>query len=82
VGLGRFGIENHQIGTTFNIFMNVDVNPDGSIDVAVPRSRPGDHVDLRAEMDMLVGLTACSAEKSNNHAFKPIDVALYDDPGG
>lgn len=81
VGLGQFGIEVHQIGTTFNIFMNVDVNADGSIDVAVPRSRPGDHIDLRAEMDMIVGLTACSAEKSNNHAFKPIDVALYDGPG-
>ncbi len=78
VGLGRFGIEDYRIGTTFNVFMNVEVKPDGSIDVAVPRSRPGDHVDLQAEMDMIVGLTACSAEKSNNYAFKPIDVELYD----
>jgi len=27
----------------------------------------------RAEMDVIVGLTACSAEMSNNGAFKPIE---------
>jgi hypothetical protein len=33
-------------------------------------------VDLRAEMDLIVGVTACSAEKSNNYSFKPIDVEI------
>jgi uncharacterized protein len=28
-------------------------------------------------MDMIVGLTACSAEMSNNYAFKPIDIQIY-----
>jgi uncharacterized protein len=32
---------------------------------------------LRAEMDMYVGLTACSAEMSNNGTFKPIDAEIY-----
>jgi uncharacterized protein YcgI (DUF1989 family) len=27
-------------------------------------------------MDLIVGLTACSAEKSNNHRFKPIDAMI------
>lgn len=76
-GLEQFGIENHQIGTTFNIFMNVTVGPDGTVEVGVPRSRSGDHVDLRAEMNVIVGLTACSAEKSNNYSFKPIDFEIY-----
>lgn len=82
LGLGQFGIEDHRIGTTFNIFMNVHVRPDGSIEVDAPRSKPGDLMDLRAEMDMVVGLTACSAEKSNNYSFKPIDFELYDAPAG
>ena len=34
--LSRFGIENHRIGTTFNIFMNVHVGTDDAIDVDVP----------------------------------------------
>ena len=27
-------------------------------------------------MDLIVGLTACSAEMSNNYAFKPIEYAI------
>jgi hypothetical protein len=29
-------------------------------------------------MNLIVGLTACSAELSNNHAFKPIDYEIID----
>lgn len=67
-----YGIAPDAIGTTFNIFMNVEISPDGSLDVRPPRSTAGDRIVLRAEMDLLVGLTACSAELSNNYAFKPI----------
>lgn len=35
-------------------------------------STAGDYVLLEAEMDLIVGLTACSAEDSNNGSFKPI----------
>jgi uncharacterized protein YcgI (DUF1989 family) len=28
-------------------------------------------------MDLVVGLTACSAEKSNNHSLKPIDLEVF-----
>jgi len=75
--LVRFGIAGHQIPTTFNIFMNVDVAPSGELTIGPPLSRPGDFVDLRAEQDLVVGLTACSAENSNNGSFKPIDAAVY-----
>ncbi len=68
-----FGVAADAIGTTFNMFMNVAVAPDGRIDVRPPRSRAGDRIELRAERDLIVGLTACSAEMSNNYAFKPID---------
>lgn len=71
--LGRFGISPDQIPTTFNIFMNVAIAPDGALSVLPPCSRAGDYLELRAELDLIVGLTACSAELSNNYAFKPID---------
>ena len=77
--LAPFGIRPDQIPTTFNVFMNVPVNPEtGELTIAPPLSRPGDHIDLRAEMDLIVGVTACSAEMSNNYRFKPIDVEVYD----
>lgn len=68
-----YGIAPDAIGTTFNIFMNVTIDGDGALTVEPPRSQSGDVIELRAEMDLLVGLTACSAELSNNYAFKPID---------
>jgi uncharacterized protein len=75
--LAPFGIAPHQIPTTFNAFMNVTVAQNGELTIGPPRSKPGDYVELRAEMDLIVGVTACSAELSNNGAFKPIDVEIY-----
>ena len=46
------------------------------ITVGTPTSRPGDYIELRAEMDMICGLTACSADGSNNGSFKPIDYEI------
>ncbi|MBA2451221.1 MAG: urea carboxylase-associated family protein [Chloroflexi bacterium] len=75
--LAQYGIAGHQIPTTFNIFMNVDVGPTGSLTIGPPLSRAGDFMELRAEQDLVVGVTACSAEKSNNNRFKPIDLEVY-----
>jgi uncharacterized protein YcgI (DUF1989 family) len=59
--------------------MNVEVDgATGTLTVAPPRSKAGDVIELLAEMDLIVGVTACSAEMSNNYRFKPIDVAVFD----
>jgi uncharacterized protein YcgI (DUF1989 family) len=79
-GLAPFGIEPDAIPTSFNVFMNVDVLPSGELRILPPRSRRGDRIVLRAEMEMIVGVTACSAELSNNGRFKPIDVRVHADP--
>jgi uncharacterized protein len=70
--LAPFGIAPDSIPTTFNIFMNVEVDPAGELKILPPRSKAGESIVLRAEMDLIVGLTACSAEMSNNYFFKPI----------
>lgn len=74
--LAPYGIRPEQIGTTFNVFMNVVVEPDGSVAVKAPTSRAGQYIELRAEMDLVCGLTSCSAENSNNGSFKPIDYEI------
>ncbi|HSU87013.1 MAG TPA: urea carboxylase-associated family protein [Chthoniobacterales bacterium] len=76
--LARFGIAPDRIPTTFNLFMNVEIQPNGELAILPPRSRAGDSITLRAEMDLVVGLTACSAELSNNHSFKPIGYEIAD----
>lgn len=75
--LESFDIPSNSIPTTFNVFMNVIVGEDGTLQILPPRSTAGDYLVLRAEMDMIIGATACSAELSNNGSFKPIDLELH-----
>lgn len=70
--LAPYGIEPDMIPCAFNIFMNVSVTGDGRLSVKPPVSQPGDFISLRAEMDLVIGLTACSAYASNGGLFKPI----------
>ncbi len=70
--LSEYGIEADDIPVAFNIFMNVDVAPNGKIQVLPPTSNPGDYMILEALADLIIALTACSAEQSNNGTFKPI----------
>ena len=81
-GLAPFGVDPDRIGTTFNIFMNVWTDDSGELHIDRPTSRAGDSVVFRAEMDLHVGLTACSAEKSNDGVCKPIDYEVSDAPPG
>jgi len=71
-----FGVDPTRITTTFNIFMTVEVDAAGRLRVAPPRSKAGDAIEFRAEMDLVCGLTSCSAENSNNGTFKPIDFEI------
>ena len=75
--LAPLGILPDEIPTTFNVFMNVLVAQDGELTIGPPTSKAGQYLELRAEMDLIVGVTACSAEMSNNYSFKPIDVEVY-----
>jgi uncharacterized protein YcgI (DUF1989 family) len=76
--LAEYGIPADRVPTTFNIFMNVSLQTTGELAVLPPLSKAGDFIDLRAEMDLIIGLTACSAEMSNNYRFKPIDYEIID----
>ena len=71
--LKPYGIAQDNIPITFNVFMHVSVNGDsGKIDVLPPKSKAGDFIIVEAHMDLIVALTACAAEMSNNYAFKEI----------
>ncbi|WP_299701695.1 urea carboxylase-associated family protein [uncultured Pontibacter sp.] len=74
--LAQYGIEPDDVPTAFNIFMNVQFAQDGKLSVDPPTSKAGDYVLLEAKMDLIVGLTACSAEQSNNYSFKPIQYEI------
>ena len=75
--LGPYGVGPDDIPTAFNLFMNVPVDGEtGALRVDPPISTAGDRIELRAEMDLVVGLTACSAYDSNGGSFKPIQYRI------
>ena len=76
--LEKYEIQPDDIPTAFNIFMNVQFDEKGKISVDPPLSKAGDYVLFEAKMDLIVALTACSAEDSNNGSFKPIHYEILD----
>ncbi len=77
--LAPHGVTPDAIPTAFNIFMNVPVDATtGQLRVDPPLSRAGDHIVFEARMDLVIGLTACSAGQSNNFRYKPIHYEILD----
>lgn len=75
--LEPYGITPDRIPVAFNCFMNVAVDgQSGKLAVLPPVSRAGERIRFRAEMDLIIGLTACSALASNGGSFKPIHYAV------
>lgn len=67
------GITPDQIPVAFNCFMNVPIDgKTGELRVEPPLSKAGDHITFEADMDLTIGLTACSALQSSGGSFKPI----------
>jgi uncharacterized protein YcgI (DUF1989 family) len=79
--LSSFGIHRQQIFVPFNIFMHATIQENGEIKINPPLSKPGDCITLRAEMDMIVGISACSAYKANDFSFSPIKLEIYSNLG-
>lgn len=75
--LAPYGIAEDMIPSAFNCFMNVPVDGEtGKLRVLPPISKAGDRITFRAAMDLVIGLTACSAYDSNGGSFKPIDFLI------
>ncbi len=82
--LAPWGFGYRQIPNAFVPFMRVAVEPDGTMEIREPTSRPGDTYDLRAEMDLLVAVSNCPQERNPCNAFKPtpMGIIIYDPSGG
>jgi uncharacterized protein YcgI (DUF1989 family) len=77
MALEPYGIDPDQVPIAFNVFMNVRVNGEtGVISVEPPLSKAGDYMIVEAQMDLVIGLTACSAGQSNNFTYKPIQYEI------
>lgn len=71
MALAPWHIEKRDVPNAFVPFMNVAVDDDGRFAIKEPTSRPGDYYELRADMDLLVGISNCPQERNPCNAFRP-----------
>ena len=53
------GLRAPETPSPLNLFMNIPWDADGNLQFAAPKGKPGDHVVLRAEMDLVIAFSAC-----------------------
>jgi uncharacterized protein YcgI (DUF1989 family) len=60
-----------ELDSCASLFMRIDVADDGQLAIAEPRGLAGDYLDLQADQDLLVALSACPADRNPCNAFDP-----------
>ncbi len=74
--LAPFGLGKKDIVANLNWFMNVPVGLDGAMAIAEGLSKPGDYVDLRAEMDVLAVISNCPQTRNPCNGFNPTPIRV------
>lgn len=70
------GLTEKDIPGAFCPFMKVIQHPDGAYEIQEPDSRAGDHIDLRAEMDLFVAISNCPQDKNPCNGFHPTPLRI------
>jgi urea carboxylase-associated protein 1 len=76
--LGRHGLGKKDIVANINFFMHVPVGADGFMNTGLDagHSKPGDRVELRAEMEVLAVLSNCPQINNATNDFNPTPVRV------
>lgn len=76
--LAEVGLRAPFTPAPLNLFMNVPVAVDGVLDRLPPVARPGDYVILRAEMDLVLVVSACPQDVTpiNGANRRPTEIAV------
>lgn len=65
-----------ELDSCASLFMNIATGADHSLQIVEPVTRPGDYIDLRAEVPLLVAVSACPQEDNPCNAFQPSRIGL------
>lgn len=74
--LAPHGIDVLDVPEPFNFFQNGPVTPDGRMMVTDPVSRPGDHLVLRALMDVVCALSPCPQDIIPGNGLEVTDMRV------
>lgn len=71
--LSPYGIAPEDIPEPLNIFQTVEIDPKtGRMAILPGRSKPGDYIELRAEINCLIGASACPS------TGKPFRISVFE----
>ena len=78
--VSKHGMGKRDIVPNINFFMNVPIEPSGKMTIVDGLSKPGDYVELVAEMDVLCIISNCPQINNPCNGFNPtpIEVLIWD----
>jgi uncharacterized protein YcgI (DUF1989 family) len=74
--IGEFGIAPEHVHDPFNIFMTTGINDTGKPFYLPCDAKQGDHVELVAEIDCLVAVSACPGGSSGPQS-RPLGIEIF-----
>ena len=74
--LQAFGLGKRDIVANLNFFMYAPIGANGEMAIAQGHSKPGDYVDLRAEMNVLAVLSNCPQIHNPANGYNPTPIAI------
>ena len=77
--LEPWGLAWGDIPYNMNVFMNCPIQADGTFSIEPPKSKAGDYIDFRADMDVLAAGSNCPQvlNPCNSGNLKPLRVVRY-----
>jgi uncharacterized protein len=82
IELAKYGLNARDLVPNVNFFSKLATSPSGQLSFVPNHSKAGDHLDLRAEMDLLVILTTCHhpMDTSSTYGPAPVRIQLHATP--
>ncbi|MFN4124669.1 urea amidolyase associated protein UAAP2 [Pannonibacter indicus] len=81
IEVSKHGMSKRDVVPNINFFMNVPIEPSGKMTIVDGISSPGDYVEMKAEMDVLLVISNCPQINNPCNGFDPtpIRVLVWDD---
>jgi uncharacterized protein YcgI (DUF1989 family) len=76
MALKDWGFTARTIPNAFVPFMNVEVDANGNMEIREPTSKAGDYYDMRAEMDLVIGISNCPQERNPCNGWNPTPMGV------
>jgi uncharacterized protein len=76
--IAPYGLSPDDVPDVFNVFMNVDI-VGNKLRINQPIVKKDDYIDMRAEMDCLVAVSACPSDRAVTNAgkIKPLKAEIF-----